>query len=367
MPNERLLILSVDRDDDIGFKADIISPVIGREACIQAANRLALVDPEDSDINALFQAIRIYDDLKGRGEDPEIAILSGSHADMMEGDRKIAVDLDMVVKRTGATSAIVVTDGMEDEYVVPIIISRIPVATVKRVVVTQIPNLESTYYIIKRLFEDPKIARVTLVPLGLAMLLFAIASMLGYPEGATIIVFGVVGLYLLFKGFGLDEVISFFVDGMKVSLRKGRLSFVTYIAAALFGAIGIIMGFINLLRYYPSDETFGLFILVVSFIYGSVGWLTGAGLMISLGKLIDSYLNEPPTWRRVVVLPFFVSAVGSITYGASLYTLSISGVNDFPIAPEYGLLYLVILTIGGLFCALIGVYARSHLGVAEQG
>lgn len=367
MPNERLLILSVDRDDDIGFKAGINAPVIGREACIQAANRLALVDPEDSDINALFQAIRIYDDLKSKGGDPEIAILSGSHTDMLEGDRKIAIDLDTVVKKTGATSAIVVTDGMEDEYVVPIIISRIPVTTVRRVVVTQIPNLESTYYIIKRLFEDPKIARVTLVPLGLAMLLFAIASMLGYPEGATIIVFGIVGLYLLFKGFGLDEVISFFVDGMKTSLRRGRFSFVTYVAAALFCTIGIIMGFIHLLRYYPSDETFGLFILIVSFIYGSVGWLTGAGLVISLGKLIDSYLNEPQTWRRMVVLPFFVGAIGSIAYGASLYSLSISSVNDFPVSPAYGLLYLVILTIGGLFCALAGIYAKTRVSGREPG
>lgn len=361
MQNGRLLILSVDRDDDIGFKANITSPVIGREACIEAAQKLALVDPEDSDINAIFQAVRIFDELSAKGEHPEIAILSGDHADMMEGDRKIAHDLDRVVSETGVTSAIVVTDGMEDEYVVPIIISRIPVASVRRVVVTQIPNLESTYYIVKRLFEDPKIARVTLVPLGLAMLLFAIASLLGYPEVATIIVFGVVGLYLLFKGFGVDELFSFFIDGMKISLRRGRFSFVTYIAGGVFCIIGVLIGLASILRFYPSEEALGLFILAVAFIYGSVGWLTAAGLIMSLGRLIDAYLNEPQALKRVIAVPFFVLAIGSIAYGASIYSLAISSLYEFPISMDSALLYMVILTAGGLFSAFVGTLARSFM------
>ena len=45
----KLLVICVDRDDDIGKKAGITSPVVGRNACLEAAQRLALEDPEDDD------------------------------------------------------------------------------------------------------------------------------------------------------------------------------------------------------------------------------------------------------------------------------------------------------------------------------
>ena len=45
----KLLVICVDRDDDIGKKAGIASPVVGRNACLDAAQRLALEDHEDDD------------------------------------------------------------------------------------------------------------------------------------------------------------------------------------------------------------------------------------------------------------------------------------------------------------------------------
>ena len=74
MGTSRTLVLSIDRDDDIGFKASIDSPVVGRKACLDAAVKLALADPEDSDVNAIFQAISTYDRLRSEGEDPEVAV-----------------------------------------------------------------------------------------------------------------------------------------------------------------------------------------------------------------------------------------------------------------------------------------------------
>jgi len=89
MQEGRTLVLCVDRDDDIGYKGKIESPVLGRPACLRAANTLALADPEDSDVNAIFQAIKIYDELAAAGESVEIALVSGDHMHMLEGDRKI--------------------------------------------------------------------------------------------------------------------------------------------------------------------------------------------------------------------------------------------------------------------------------------
>ena len=359
MPGGTTLILSVDRDDDIGFKSRVETPILGRDACLKAANTLALVDPEDSDLNAIFQAVKMYDQLHSRGEPVEIALLSGDHTDMLAGDRKIASDLATVVRSTGAASCILVTDGVEDEYVLPIIQSRIPVSNVRRVVVTQIPNLESTYYIIKKLFDDPKIGRVTLVPLGLAMLLFAIAYLFGYPEGATIIVFGIVGIYLLFKGFALDDLLRYLFGSLIHSLRHGRFTFFTYTVAIVFVVIGSVVGLTTVLEYYPTEETLGLFLVIVSFLYGSLGWFILAGLILSGGKLIDSYLNDREELGRVIVLPFFVSAIGIIVFGASIYTLSLSAVPSFPYPSSRGLLYLGGAIGGGLLCAIVGVYIQT--------
>ena len=66
----RLLVICVDRDDDLGEKAGIKTPVVGRDSCIEAAQRLALEDPEDADSNAVFSAIKTYEDLVSRGTGP---------------------------------------------------------------------------------------------------------------------------------------------------------------------------------------------------------------------------------------------------------------------------------------------------------
>jgi putative membrane protein len=54
---KRTLVLCVDRDDDLGRKVGIDGPVVGRDAVEEAARRLALADPEDSDANGLFAAV----------------------------------------------------------------------------------------------------------------------------------------------------------------------------------------------------------------------------------------------------------------------------------------------------------------------
>ena len=51
-------MLAIDRDDDFGKKAGVRGPVIGRDACIDAALKLSLADPEDSDANVLYAAVK---------------------------------------------------------------------------------------------------------------------------------------------------------------------------------------------------------------------------------------------------------------------------------------------------------------------
>ena len=352
MNQARTLVLSVDRDDDIGYKASIESPVIGREACLKAANSLGLADPEDSDVNAIFQAVQIYDELLNRGEEVEIAVISGNHMHMIEGDRRIAASLETVVSRTGVTNCIVVTDGAEDEFVVPIVQSRLPVSSIRRVVVSQIPNLEGTYYIIKKLLNDPKVARLVLVPVGLAMLLWAVAYLVDRPQIATFTVVGAIGIYLLYRGSGIDELIRGFVHALRTSLTRGRFSFITYIAGILLVIVGIIMGLMNLLVFYAE---IGLLLYLLIFIYGAVLWLALAGIVSSIGIITDNYFYDRVGLAKVIVFPFFIGAVGLISYGACIYAISMNNIPDFPFSTGAALQYIFYGTIGGLICALSGI------------
>ena len=163
----RKIVLAIDRDDDLGQKTGISSPVIGKENVIQAAVRLATADPEDSDVNTMFAAVKVYDELKRSGEDCEIVVVCGDKNVGVVSDSKIAEQLDALAASLKPESAIVVTDGSEDEFVLPVISSRFRIDSVHRVVVKQSRTIESTYFMIRRMLNDPKVAKMTLAPLGM--------------------------------------------------------------------------------------------------------------------------------------------------------------------------------------------------------
>jgi putative membrane protein len=359
MTQGRTLVLSVDRDDDIGWKAKIESPAVGREACLQAANILALVDPEDSDINAIFSAVKIYDELTAKGEDTEIAVVAGNHLHMIDGDRRIATSLKQVVAATGVTNCILVTDGAEDEYVIPIIQSQIPVSSVRRVIVNQMPNLEGTYYILKKLLDDPKISRLIFIPLGLAMLLYAIAILLNAPGIATIIVIGVIGFYMLYKGSGLDEIVHSIIDTFRVSLQRGRFSFVTYTITILLVLMGMANGFITILNYYSTD--YGVLYFLMLFIYGAISWLIAGGLVMSIGIIIDVYFHERLGLGKVIVFPFFITAIGLILYCTSLFALPVKEILHFPLTSEAAGTQVINFAIAAIVLAISGVIIQFFL------
>jgi len=345
-------VLNIDRDDDIGFKASVESPVVGREACLDAAIRLALADPEDSDLNAIFQAISTYDRLVNEGEDVEVAVIGGNHFRFIEGDRKIARLAEEVIRQCGATQCILVTDGGEDEYVLPIIQGKVQISSIQRVVVSQMPNLEGTFYILKKLLSDPKISKLVLVLPGLTLLLYAVSYALSKPEVATIIIAAGIGGYLLYKGFSLDEFVRNELSDMRLTLYRGRFSFVTYISAILFAVIGVMEGSSALTTYWDGS---GIFPMVMIFVWGAVLWFTLAAITTSLGSIIDSFLYDKESLNRAVIFSFFLSAIGVLAFGGTSYILSSLSLRNFPVTPDLGVAYIIQGAIGGLICALVGI------------
>ena len=76
----RTLVLTVDRDNDLGIKTAIRGPVIGRRQVLTAALKLGIADPEESDTNAMLGALSAHDKIlekKPEEDEVEIAILTG--------------------------------------------------------------------------------------------------------------------------------------------------------------------------------------------------------------------------------------------------------------------------------------------------
>ena len=351
----RTLIICIDRDDDLGHKVGIKGPIVGRADNLDAATKLALNDPEDSDANMIFGAIQIYDKLKSERADVELVSICGDTDIGVKSDTFIAEQLDDISKKYGARNAIVVTDGAEDEFVLPLIESRFRVDSVRRVIVKQSQNLESIYYIIKELFSDPKISRTFFIPVGLACLIYAISVFAGYPQGAIISIMAFIGIYLLFRGFGLEDIIEDFTENLKRSFYGGRISFVTYVAVAILVFIGITQG---LARCWDLEAQ-GL-LLIAIFINASVWWFIASGLLSWVGRIIDSYLSKDRV-GRYWVLPFFLLAAGVILWGGSAGALLLS--QGFRSA---ALQYIVISIVGAVIIAFIGVALSAYIKMLES-
>ena len=76
----RTLVLTVDRDNDLGQKTAIRGPVVGRKQVLTAALKLGIADPEESDTNAILGALHQHDKIDEPNRESaavEIAILTG--------------------------------------------------------------------------------------------------------------------------------------------------------------------------------------------------------------------------------------------------------------------------------------------------
>lgn len=348
MPSK--VVLAIDRDDDLGRKAGIKSPVIGRDANIKAAIALGSTDPEDSDINTIFGALKIYDELKEAGDDVEIITICGNENVGVISDTNIADQLDEIQKLTGATKVVVVTDGSEDEFVLPVISSRFKIDAVKRIVVKQSKTIESTYFLIRRMINDPKIARITLAPLGIIFLVYSVFLLLRYPEWGLGAIILFMGFYLVLKAYGLESAIEDYFSTIKMSLFEGRLSFITYVTSAMFLIIGMIQGFNSLWKLYNQPVSQGVLVLGIAFIYGSVWWAVGAGISAMFGKIMDLVLEGKP-FKRLLVIPFLLISGGLILWGTSVFILS--GNEVFGISPDRAFEYMLLSVTGAVLIALI--------------
>jgi len=355
----KTLVICVDRDNDVGEKAGLETPIIGKEALLSAATKLALADPEESDINAIFEAVRIYDQLSSSEGDAgvEVVLITGDMSVGVESDRKIGRELDDVLSESRAESAILVSDGAEDEWIIPLIQSRVKIDSVRRVVVKQSEPLESTFYVIKRLLEDPKFSRTFLPPIGLVLFLLAVSLLLGLSSTAMGVILGIIGIYTLLKGLGRERLIIEFVESVKQSLYSGKISFVTYIVALVLLLAGTFQGIMGYTTQMEPEISERILLGVMYYLKFSIWWYVGAALSPIVGKMMNMFIEGEKIVKHWAIL-FSITASGLILWGGSECILWLSKGNH-----PMGYLILFLSIFGAAILSFIGVkiswYMRS--------
>jgi putative membrane protein len=245
---EKILIICVDRDNDLK-KVKKSGPIIGREANIEAAKSLLLYDPEDTDGNAILLAVKTYDEvLKDKTKDPKIVTLTG-HEDLgYKADKNVTKQLEKVLSEFPATSCVFVSDGADDDVLIPIISSRVKIISKRNLTMKQAKELESTWVLILNKLKEPYFAKIFFGVPGFLIVLFLASEYFGFGWRP---VAGLLGVYLIVKAFGVDEI---FLSSLK-SLFAPELSSIIYVISFLLVLIGLIGG---ITKYYgsPSIEGF---------------------------------------------------------------------------------------------------------------
>jgi putative membrane protein len=383
---KRILVLCVDRDGDLEVKAGVKTPLLGRTANLEGAVNLALKDPEEPDANAMFKAVRVYDRLHSEKlpeETFEVATISGSELGGVGADRKLVNELNTLMGSFNANEVILVTDGYSDEAVLPLVESRVPVSSVRRIVIKHSESIEETAAVftkyIRLLVDNPKYARIALGLPGVLVLIFGILWGLNFFYPGAIYLYGiaivlVVGGFLLLKGFGVDRATRDFYKWAREYSPPSlpiQISNYTIIAGILCVAASIYLGVANVsinAAPFPADPGGWVSIMpkVVTFFLKGVTELLVIGLIIVLlGRSLRLYLERDSRLLRTVALIVTVAWFALVLDGTAnlvihyYNTASLVGLGD-PIFQNFLMTIIVGILIGVASVLLIYIVNRSY-------
>ena len=356
------LVVCVDRDDDLGRKAGVTGPVVGRAAVLAAALQLGTADPEDSDTNAMLAGVRLYDELKKVGDDCEVVVLTGSPKVGVLSDRRVGEQFDRVLREIPATSAHLISDGAEDEYLFPILASRVKIDGVHRVYIRQSASLESTYYTIVRALKDPKLRAKTVLPFALVLLILGVAAAAGIIWLGVIGLSILLGIYLIFWTFDIDEAVIDSVRSASTDIRQGSAAFGFGLFAITLVGVGFLYGY-NAYVGIPNAEPIARILLF--FKAGLIWWLFGAGVWES-GRAIRWYLARGRLPRSYPIATTSIAGIGILSYGLLYLVGYLEGLSG-----SAQLLFIIGTIVLGL-SIVIGAnvlyqYLRSRRAVADVG
>jgi len=340
----KLLVICIDRDDDLGRKTGIPTPVVGRNACIEAAQRLALEDPEDADSNSIFFAVKTYEDLVSKGYKTQVVVVTGVENRGVQADEKVASEIKSVLKKFSADGAVIVSDGEDDEMVIPVIQSVIPVISVQRVVMQVSRTIEHSYAVfgkfLKLVMYNPKYSKFFLGVPGILLLIGGIGAVTGYNVEIFAVLITILGGAFLIRAFDIDKAWSNWAKPTPEGFTRmfTLITGLILIAASVPAGITTVspenisgdVGIVNLI----TDE-----VVIGQFVSGMIPFLwIGLGT-IFVGILFSNWLNRKlrhiSDLLRIIVLVALYPTVHQFTnilmYEESSFSLILPLVAGFAV------------------------------------
>ena len=340
----KLLVICIDRDDDLGRKTGISTPVVGRNACIEAAQRLALEDPEDADSNSIFFAVKTYEDLVSKGYKTQVVVVTGVENRGVQADEKVASEIKLVLKKFSADGAVIVSDGEDDEMVIPVIQSVIPVISVQRVVMQVSRTIEHSYAVfgkfLKLVMYNPKYSKFFLGVPGILLLIGGIGAVTGYNAEIFAVLVTILGGAFLIRAFDIDKAWSNWAK----PTPEGFTRMFTLITGLILIAASVPAGITTVSpENIPSDlGTINLItdeVVIGQFVSGMIPFLwIGLGT-IFVGILFSNWLNRKlrhiSDLLRIIVLVALYPTVHQFTnilmYEESSFTLILPLIAGFAV------------------------------------
>lgn len=336
MIKKSILVLCIDRDNDLYEKAGISGPVIGREANLNAAMKLGLADPAETDTNAILRAIQLHDKMS-KEYNVQIATLTGSPRLGFEADEALSEQLDRLLSEFPCESCVFVSDGASDETIMPIIRSRLKIDSVDIVVMKQAKELEKTYFVILEKLKEPYYARMIFgIP---AMILLALALGSYFAVGWQPIAI-VVALYLIARAFGIEDAATRLLSSFEFSVD--RISVIAYILAVPFMAIAFWVGY----QAYLTSSAAGMdpaktIAATMGSLFGVFPW---AVMLLIAGRILD-LLNEK---RKIEVIKYGLYAILLVLFSMVLSVGAKWVVNDTAPYVSFGDFLATILAAGAM-------------------
>lgn len=317
----KLLVICVDRDDDVGEKTGIKTPVVGRNNCIEAAQRLALEDPEDADSNAIFSAIKTYEDLISKGYTVEVMIAAGIKDRGVQADEKILSEIKSFHNKFSSTGAVIVSDGEDDESVIPIIQTILPIVSVQRVVMRTSRTVEYSYAVfgkyLKMIAYDTKYSKFFLGVPGILLLIGGIATIFGYTAEIFAVLVSILGGAFLIRAFDIDRAWSSWTKPTPTGFIKLFTLITGLILIISSIGSGISVAELDVLSGLNFSQILTNKVLVGQFISGTLPILwAGIGVIfvgIYLTNLIGGIKRQITDILRLVVLASLYPTVYTFT------------------------------------------------------
>lgn len=297
----RVLVLAVDRDNDVGEATGVVGPVVGYESVLRLAVEFARRMPEDSDLNVLFTALKIAEEKKVEGQDVEVAVVLGDRRDELRADEALSRQLKALRDRVPFEEVVLVTDGPEDEAVVPLVLGHARIVGVKRVVVEQLRGVEETYILIgrylRKAFTEPRFSRFFLGVPGAILLATALLSLLGLVEYALLTAGVLLGSAMIVRGFNLEERI-------RELWASSPIMFLASLFSSAFATIALALLYTAIKDAGPSPIGVG------SAISSATPFLGLSAVSVFLGKgVVKTLHRDLRVWRDVVGMVAAIVAV----------------------------------------------------------